>query len=496
MPKRWFLLLLAAACWFAVSGAVAQPAADRPVNVAIPVYLDGAPVVWGTTPKITAGRLVVPVGDLAAAVNGEVIYDPAAGTVRVEKKGMVLELGVGQAQVRKNGETVTWETAPLLLDGQVFAPLRSLAGALDLTVVWQDSPPAVFLQTGRQGVLPVVGTREKLQALLAEAERTVSFRPGEGDPARKNVQAADRAEIAPGAAPMTGGSGSGDYSRTNLQVAGVDEADLVKTDGEYIYQVNGRRVVVVKAVPPEAMQVVSVLDWGEAEFRPREIYVDDRFLVVIGSSGQAAWRPASGEAYRCPPFFRTVVKAMVYDLQDRGNLQKLREVELTGDYVSSRKVGPALYLVANKDLPYHILRSEDPAGLTPSYRDSAAGNRLVTVGLPEIRYFPGFTEPNYLLVAGLNLEKPAEPLQVDTYLGSGGNIYVSPQNMYITVTGYRQSPVAPMPTETNSQIYKFSLENGRVNYRAKTEAPGRILNQFSLDEYAGYYLVATTTGEI
>ena len=59
------------------------------------------------------------------------------------------------------------------------------------------------------------------------------------------------------AAPVPGAAESNDYSSTNVQVAGVDEADIVKTDGEYIYLVSKEKVIIVKAYPAETAQVVS-----------------------------------------------------------------------------------------------------------------------------------------------------------------------------------------------------------------------------------------------
>ena len=74
-----------------------------------------------------------------------------------------------------------------------------------------------------------------------------------------------------------------DYSGTNLQVQGVDEADILKTDGRYIYHVNGQRIVVATAYPPEEMEITDIIDF-EKDFYPCEMYLDERFLVVIGAA--------------------------------------------------------------------------------------------------------------------------------------------------------------------------------------------------------------------
>jgi uncharacterized secreted protein with C-terminal beta-propeller domain len=146
--------------------------------------------------------------------------------------------------------------------------------------------------SGQPPELPVVGSYANLKALLEQAQRIY---PGYGVEVRvmQSGMAADTVqEAAPAQAPVAAAAAGADYSRTNVQVAGVDEADLVKTDGQYIYQVNGSRVVVARAYPATAMQVVSILKFAAGEFTPQELYVDDKYLVVIGSTYRdVPWQP-------------------------------------------------------------------------------------------------------------------------------------------------------------------------------------------------------------
>ncbi|MDN5345528.1 MAG: inhibitor of cysteine peptidase [Clostridia bacterium] len=390
----------------------------------------------------------------------------------------------------------------------------------------QDRPPE----------LPVVGSYANLKALLEQAQRESPVYGADVMTMKSGMAADTVQEAAPMRAPAA--APGADYSRTNVQVAGVDEADLVKTDGQYIYQVNGRRVVVARAYPAATMQVTSILAFPEGEFTPQELYVDEQYLVVIGSTYRyIPWqtpgpslKPQSGPAgsapqiYPPPPRRETTVKAVIYDLGDRAHLKKVREVELEGNYVSSRKIGAALYLVANRYLDYyHIMNEKGEA--RPAYRDSARESGWVPVDYQHIRYFPDFVDPNYLLVAGLDLDRQQEEMQVATYLGAGQNIYASPENLYVAVTHYRVAEVRPLPQptpglqpdtsvssgavpparpfiwpgpagDTGTTLYKFALEQGRTKYLARGEVPGTILNQFSMDEYQGYFRVATTRGEV
>ena len=171
---------------------------------------------------------------------------------------------------------------------------------------------------------------------------------------------------------------------------GVDEADVVKTDGEYIYQVNRQRIVIVKAYPSEKMKVESITSFNEMNFNPVEMYIHGDKLVVIGNSyvnyivpqkhiEEKDTRKSNGltekdpvnqvqgkdtiqvqfkeeiqveqvqpKIYPPPYYHSETVKAVIYDISDKTNPKKLREVDLEGYYISSRKIGPHLYIIANK----------------------------------------------------------------------------------------------------------------------------------------------------
>jgi len=368
---------------------------------------------------------------------------------------------------------------------------------------------AVFSVSGKAGgaasSLPVVGSLEKLKSLLEEM----------GDYQTRysmDLQMESSAMPSPSAAPQDGGKGAAPdsqvFSATNVQVQGVDEADIVKTDGKYIYQVNKLQVIICKAHPPESMKVLKTIQFGENDFSPQELYVDSSFLVVIGTGSNTVYPPPYPaptrpgiEIYPVPPLYQQYVKAIVYDIRDKNNIKKAREVELAGNYVSSRKIGSALYLVSNKYIDrYRIM--EGQADL-PAYRDSAAGNKRQEIGLDKVCYFPGCSTPNYMLVAGIDLNQAQKPANVSSYLGSGENIYVSQSALYAVVSlrdnrllvdGMKG--ILPVPAQTNTGIYKFTLNGGNVSYQATGKVPGTVLNQFSMDAYKGYFRVATTTGQI
>lgn len=483
---------------------------------------NGRAQVMDAAPFVLQSRIYVPVRFLANALGvpeAGVAWEAGAGLVTLAADGVTVKLVVGSRALQVNDREISMDVAPVLTDGRVFLPARWVAEALGYEVGWDGATRAVLAgppgnlpapQASTTAFLPSVGTEENLKRLLNEAQARGGVYVGKAKSDELLRETA--APEAQGGTAADSAAGPADYSRTNVQVAGVDEADLVKTDGRYIYYVNRERVVIARAYPAEDMKVVKVLDFADKSLYPQELYVDDKHLVVIGHSrgyrdipmiepmvdGSARMAPGI-----VPPYHRDMVRAVVYDLGDKANVRQVRELELDGSYVSSRKIGSALYLVANRQVYYYPGR--EPADLKPLYRDSAASGGYMSLDYPEIKYFPGFVQPNYLVVAGVNLADSGEKARVSAYLGSGQNIYASPANLYVAVTQYhyyglREGMPGLLPDQPASRnktkIYKFALNNGSITYKATGEVPGTILNQFSMDEHNSYFRVATTTGEI
>lgn len=385
-------------------------------------------------------------------------------------------------------------------------------------------------QTEKQSeALPTVGSHQNLLKILEEAQpmMTTGMADTITDSAVMNktaaLQVTEAAAFSAGNSLNAGGTNDAvgpDYSRTNIQVQGVDEADTVKTDGGYIYKITNNMVIVAKAYPAQEMKVVSTLNFGQ-EMQPVEMYADNKHLIVILNRndyhGKEVNPADSGNRVRDKeimpmPFSENSVIVLIYDLSDRTNLKKIREVEIDGRYVSSRKIENNLYLVNNRNIPVHLLKEQPELLTTPAYKDSAEGEMIKRVGYEDICYFPGSSEPNYLILAGINLQTLTDKkTEIKTYLGSGQNIYCSLENLFVAVPQYKyekpmepaargtgsrvKSSVLPMPVEEKTGIYKFGLQDGNTEYLGKGSVPGRILNQFSMDESKGYFRIATTDQE-
>ncbi|MDD4801427.1 MAG: beta-propeller domain-containing protein [Syntrophomonas sp.] len=351
--------------------------------------------------------------------------------------------------------------------------------------------------------LPVIGTSENLLQLLAKFRENGlvndygTLRALEASPAT-NKQAANKVESLAGADTQ--------YSQTNVQVKGVDEADLVKTDGKYIYQVNQAKVLIIEAVPADQMKVIAAIEFEDAEFKPIELYLADDNLIVVGSYSRSIPilyddnQIQAKQRYMPNRFFQST-RGIVYDIKDKSHPVKVRELELEGSYLSSRLVYSSFYLLTNKHLEYYTIQ-EQPH-LTPLWRDTVRGNGMLSEELGKIHYFPDCISPNYLTIAALDLKKPHEKADIHSYLGSGDQVYASLKNIYVAFDryDYAEMPISNekiryRSPDSSTAIYKFSLEPGKVNYYGSGSVPGTILNQFSMDETGDYFRIATTTGEV
>lgn len=484
---------------------IGQASADR-----IQIFVNDREIHPDVAPQIIQDRVLIPVRFIATALQAEVEWDEASKTVIITEGSKTIQLPIGK-ETWLNGRSVAALDVPAqIIEGRTMVPVRLVSEAFYADVKWNPDTNSVHISRtpDQKNSLPIVGSADNLKQLLFQANLTedvFGYIRKEALPAlsgAKSESAQDSAATNQALAPS-------DYSQTNVQVAGVDEADIVKTDGTYIYQVNKQRVIIALAFPAENLKVVSRVDFADDKFSPQEIYVDKQHLVVIGQDANDGpiriMEDANTMIY--PPIpQRQTLKAVVFNIENKDQPKKVREIELEGNYISSRKIGDSLYLIANHHIRYYPNQKE-PIPL-PTYRDTNRQEAFLQVDCADIRYFPDFVRPNLLMIAGLNLASPDDKVQVSTYLGAGDNIYASTENLYVAETSYRQQlsitdklDAASLKTiirptqEQQTQVYRFSLSNGKTVYKGSGNVPGTLLNQFSMDEFNGYFRVATTTGE-
>lgn len=276
-----------------------------------------------------------------------------------------------------------------------------------------------------------------------------------------------------------------DYSTTNIQVENVDEADITKTDGNYIYSISETQVIITDVMNPTDIKIASRINVSEGI--PEDLMLFEDKLAII-SSGATTYNK------------NTIVT--IYDIQDKEDPKLIKGYTLYEPYYTSRCINGRLYVIASGKL------REENDEIVTYYRED---NHKKDLDLNNIKYLKEIETNNQTLISMLDLNNPTENVRLNSYLIDISNAYVSEKNIYLLHDEYDYDNDVP-PVKTlfglagamgpfiyeykydygyKTTIYKFNLlDNGEIKYDTKTKVDGETINQFSLDEYNGNLRVA------
>jgi len=307
--------------------------------------------------------------------------------------------------------------------------------------------------------------------------------------------ATDEREATTGApAPEAASADSAeDFSETLVQVEGVDEADIIKNDGEFIYMIKDNTIRILKAFPPQELEELTNHSFSEDAFSPSEMYLNGDQLVVIGATFDGYEQ--TEDLRLAPHFTGSRTRVYTFDISDRSNIVETRKVTFDGNYTTSRRIGDNLYTVINQYPHFWALEEiENGEDLLPRIQINDEEFET-TANCEEISYFPGHSTPNYLIVSAIELDDPNSEVDTEVMLGSSENVFSSLNNLYVTTTEVNHKKVTDWDwrrDRIHSLVFKFNLEDGEINYENRGRVPGKPLNQFSMDEQENTFRIATT----
>ena len=279
---------------------------------------------------------------------------------------------------------------------------------------------------------------------------------------------------------------SQDYSTTNLQVEGVDEGDIVKNDGEYLYICAEQQVYIVDIRQEDMEKVATIRPEMKGGDRITEIFVEkDRLIIILNIAREETSYEDSDSVtygtydvcYMYDPYSET--KVLTYDITNRGKPELLGTISQDGGYKTARKVGDYLYLFT-EDTP----RAEDPIPLFN--REKATCDSI---------YYQKEAD-HRLMVASMNVENPGTFVDYLVLMDHYGNVYVS--NSAIYVYGYeywedeKDSGEDWRNTEGYTGITKFSFKDGMLSAESSAKVRGDITDTFAISEREGILRVLTT----
>ncbi len=272
----------------------------------------------------------------------------------------------------------------------------------------------------------------ELKEFLKESQDLGNF-----EIAQRALPSIDRSFLQRDGASITAESGSGakasDYSQTNVQVEGVDEADLVKNDGNYIYDIAGNKIVIVNALPASDMRIISKVEFVDKSLLG--IFVNEDRLIVfaqgyetINSDQETKLQEAAVDIAIFPPYYggESIIYAYIYDISDRTKPKLDKEISIEGQYINSRMIGDYVYIIGSK-----YVNNDNP--IMPMLKINGAEERLAINDLYYFDYWDyGYT---FNTINSINIKNGKVNSKV--YLtGASNNLYVSSENIYLTYTKF------------------------------------------------------------
>lgn len=302
------------------------------------------------------------------------------------------------------------------------------------------------------------------------------------------------------------------YSQTNVQVAGVDEADIVKTDGTYLYVVANGNVSIVQASPASTMKLLSTIDLQSEGFTPQDLYLAHDRLIVIGSrwqnipyimdstgSPQVEERMIAPDIWPPYPYVPPKVETRTYDVRNHSEPKLERTVTLDGSVVSSRRIDHRLYLIVNQPLYFGgpiPLKGARETDVLPRFADSRreGGSEQPVARCSDVIILPRVPAPEYLTVAMIPLDNANADVRREVVLGNAQNVYASLENLYVATTEWLYYWDVRRPESSEkTNVYRFAFTSDGIAMESQGSVPGHILNQFSMDEDKNTFRIATTS---
>ena len=341
-----------------------------------------------------------------------------------------------------------------------------------------------------------------------------------------------------------------DYSQTNVQVIGVDEPDIVKTDGTYLYIVSGNKVIIVKAYPAKDAVIEGEITFDEY-VTVHNIFISGSRLVVFATTYDHPVYKAlieddvvSSSWYSSPD---TYVK--IFDIEDMKNPELKRDIVVGGSFSGARMIGDYVYVITTQYSYSYDLPEEDiiPRILIDGEVHEIAISDIYYVDIPE-------KSSTFTNILSVHVHDDEQEVNEKVFLlGNSQTLYVSKENIYVTYStqyydydllediidevllpvlpesikseletikaltleDYQKKTVSEWILQNYAEnmdeeqkqniakeivrrtertiIHRISISDGEITYEAQGNVPGFVNNQFSISEYDGHLRVSTTT---
>ena len=258
------------------------------------------------------------------------------------------------------------------------------------------------------------------------------------------------------------------YSKTYTQLDDVDEADIIKTDGEYIYFIDtSESTLVIYSAKDGKTELASKTFNDNGDLTFSEMYLDGDKLFVLGT--EYKW---NDKKYTSTD--TTVVKE--FNIADRTNIREFDEFKQSGSYFTSRMVNGNIYVVSTCFAP--------SKKFVPCCTDKNGDYKKLPA--EDVCAFKECQVPDYAVIGAINTKNGlSKDKKVKAVMGGASEVYCTTEHIYVACTSYKSDTYA-------TDIVKFKLGNISLMQLATGTVRGNVNDQFSFDEKDGYLRVATT----
>jgi hypothetical protein len=302
-----------------------------------------------------------------------------------------------------------------------------------------------------------------------------------------------------------------DYSTTNVQEEGVDEPDIVKSDGRHLYVMNGSTLYVFNVRTGEPKLVGSLELRG---FGHQLLISGDRVLALTTYWDDPVLQPQPAQVIGPEPYPvpEPATRLFEIDVSDPGEPKLLNTLTMEGFYVSARmRRSVARVVITTPPSPWPVdyeteqaqrrairhtrLSTWMPAGvLRDRVRDKRKVRRMVACD--DVRKPVAYSGPGMLTVLTVDLARGLKPLDSDSLMTDAQTIYASKRSLFVAAERWFDPTVSDPEQQVDAgrftAIHKFALGSESAEYRGSGDVRGFVLNQFSLSEHDGALRVATT----
>lgn len=356
-------------------------------------------------------------------------------------------------------------------------PALSSEADMEKPVAEQDTESSVQPEeVDASGEFKQADSEEELYKTLQELEKQTGSYARGGD-VMLLEESAEITTMDAGAADTAANqkvTGEADYSQTNVREAGVDEGDVVKTDGSYLYILKSSGSVRIVDIRGTKMKEIAEIQPEKLNESIEDLYLDGDRLMLVTTGYESSMEEAESDMYTVNRYQYTALT--VYDITEREHPEMTGRITQEGDYRQSRKNGDYVYLL-----------TQYSPSLGDSFEDSSV-MPLVNeqkLAISDV-YLPDQTsQPDYLVASGINIQDPENVISSKAIVSGAADFYMSSDNLFICNNNWNDG-------KSSTEILRFACEDGEITAGAMCELPGFLNDTFSLDEYQGYLRVLLT----